>query len=308
MDRISQARMWHDRPQWGVWLMLASVCIHTTGALFEMLLLDVYAVPQVIFMRAFFRLIPLAFTLIRYKDIKAIFVTQHPWLHCLRLLAYITYTYCILYVMTKTTMSNLSAMQYLTPLFTIGLSAWFLKEQMNKQKWIAMGITAIGMCVAFRPSGQVDILLVVAFIAILGGSFNKILIRKLTATEHSLAITVFGNLAMALCSFPFTLVDWHPISWHDLVCFGIASLLAVSAQFLSVQALRFAQASSIAMLDGTSIVWATIYDFWIWKILPNVHALLGSAMMVGSNLYLLKSTAALRRKSASGAAMPPKID
>ncbi len=299
MDSIAQARTWQDRPQWGVWLMLVSVCIHTTGALFEKMLLDVYDVPQIIFMRAFLRLIPLAFTLIRYKDLKAIFATQHPWWHCLRVLAYIAYTYCILYVISKTTMSIASALQYLTPLFTIALSAWCLKERMNKHKWIAMGITVIGMCVAFRPSGQVDILAIVALIAVLAGSFNKILIRKLTATEHSLAITVFGNLAMALLSLPSTLVHWHSISWHDLGCFAIASLLAVTAQFLSVQALRFAQASTLAMLDGTSIIWATLYDFWIWKVLPNVYALLGSALMVGSNLYLLKSTAALRRKNAA---------
>jgi len=292
MRDVSRERMWHDLPKLGIFLMLISICIHTTGALFEKLLLDVYQVPQIAFTRAFFRLIPLFFTLLKRKEIRAILVVQQPWIHLLRIVAYITYTYFILYAISKTTLSMISAIQYITPFFTIAFSVWFLKEKMNRHKWIAIGLTTIGVLVALRPSGQFELLLLLTLFATISGSLNKILIRKLTATEHSLTITLFGNLAIVLVSIPALLIDWHPLSWHDVGCFAIASVLTSTAQFLSVQALRFAPASTVAMLDCTSIIWATLYDFWIWSVIPNSYIILGSVIIIGSNFYVFKTAKA----------------
>lgn len=289
MTNITDARSWHDRPQWGIWLMLGSVLIHVSGIVFEKRLLGVYLVPQMACMRSLVRLIPLFATLLRHREIRTIFAVQQPFTHLFRLTAFVSYNYCMLYALSKASLTMIGSLQYITPFITIALGIWFLNEKMNKDKWIAVAATTVGLLIALRPSGEFDRIALLILFASLLGSINRILIRKLTATEHSLAITVFGNLAMVIISLPMSFIDWHPLSWHDLSFFGIAGVLTAAAQFLSVQALRFAQASLIAPLDCTSIIWGALFDFCIWQVIPSSYLVLGAAIMIASNFYLLKS-------------------
>ncbi len=289
MTDLSAARSWHDRPLWGIWLMLASVFVMVLGIVIEKLLLGVYPVPQMAFMRALLRLAPLFITVFKHKEIKALLSVQQPFSHFIRLAAYVTYNICILYALSKTTLAMIGSLQYITPFFTIGLGAWFLKEKMDRKKWVAIGITILGVFVAIQPFRQFDLIALLILFASLLGSVNKIMVRKLTATEHSLAITIFGNIAMVVVLLPVGLMDWHPLSLNDLGLFAIAGIFTAAGQFLAVQALRFAQATLIASIDCTSVVWGALFDFFIWHAIPSTSLVLGAGIIIASNFYLVRS-------------------
>lgn len=291
MSNITTSRTWHDRPLWGIYLMLISVFVHVLGIVFEKKLLDIYQVPQMAFIRALLRLVPLFITLFRRNEIKAIFVVQQPISHVLRLVAYVSYSYCMLYALSVAPLAMIGSLQYITPFFTLALSAWFLRERIDLHKWIAIGITTGGVLIALRPgSGHLEVVSLLILFASFLGSINKIMIRKLTATEHSLAITVYGNLALVFVSIPAIMFKWHPLSWHDWGCFAIAGIFTSIAQFTSIQALRFAEASTLASLDCSSLVWGILFDFFLWQTIPTNHLILGAVIIVASNLYLVRST------------------
>jgi len=286
---IAFSRTWHDKAPLGIWLMIISVLVHVTGTVFEKKLLGIYPVLQMAFVRALLRLPPIFSALIKQGDLKAVLAVRQPLCHLLRLTAYVSYNCCMLYALSKASLVTIGSLQYVTPFFTIGFSVWILKEQITKHKWIAIAISFIGVLLTIQPGGEFTAISLLIIFASLIGSLNKILIRKLVSTEHSLTITLFGNAAMVVALLPFAIIYWIPLSWFDLSCFALAGILTASAQYLSVQALRFAEASTLAPLDCTSVIWGALFDCFIWAVIPNGYMILGTSIIIAGNLYLLKT-------------------
>lgn len=292
------SRTWHDRVYWGMLLTILGQLFHITGGVFEKLLLGIYPVPQMVFVRSLLRILPLGIALLYTRETKNILRIEQPLCHLFRLATYVAYNYCMLYALSIASLTTNCALQYITPFFTLILSTWILKETISRHQWIAIGVSTIGVLVAIGSSGGFEIVFFVILLGSLVGSLNKILIRQLVATEHSLLIALSGNVALALVLVPANLTDWHPISWHDLGCFAIASFLTATAQYATVQALRFAQASILAPLDYTSLLWAGLFDFFMWEVIPSSHMTLGAILLICSNLYLLKSTTYKKKETS----------
>ncbi len=289
MTEISISRTWQDRATLGIFVIVMGQFLHVTGGIFEKMLLGVYPVPQMTFIRSLLRLFFLATVLIKQKEIKAVLSIEQPFCNLLRIFTYVVYNYCMLYALSFTSLTTSCSLLYATPFFTLILSVWILKEKIGKHKWIALSIGSIGVGIAIGSNTGLEGVYLVILFGALVGSLNKILIRKLVATEHSLTIAITGNAALALVLVPFILMNWHPVSWSDLGFFAIASFLTAMGQYATVQALRFAQASTLAPLDYTSIVWASLFDFLIWDVTPSSYFVLGIIIIIGSNLYLIKS-------------------
>lgn len=290
MTDLSASRTWLDRPLWGVWLTILGVFLLASGIVLEKMLLSVYQVPQMAFIRASIRLVPLLISLARLKEFKGVLASQQTGAHLIRLLAYVGYTYCILYALSNSSLAMIGTFQYITPFFTMGFGAWILKETMSRTKWIAIGISTLGVLVAMPPAGALSAMALLIVFASVLGSLNQIMIRRLTATEHSLAITIYGNVGLMLATLPLAFYDWRPVHWEDMVYFVFSGILAATAQYLSAHALRFAEASTLASLHCTSIVWGVLFDFFFWQVIPNSYLLLGAGIIIASNIFIIKSS------------------
>jgi len=289
MTEISSSRTWQDRATLGIYVIILGQFLHVTGGIFEKMLLGVYPVPQMTFIRSLLRLAFLATLLIKQKEIKSVFSMKQPLCNLLRIGTYVAYNYCMLYALSLSTLTASCSLLSATPFFTLLLSAWILKEKISKYKWIALSIATIGVGIAVRSSSGFEWVFLVILCGALIGSLNRILIRKLVATEHSLTIAITGNAALALLLVPFIFMDWLPVSWGDLGFFAIAAFLTAMGQYATVQALRFAQPSTLAPFDYTSIIWAALFDFFIWDVIPSSYFVLGIVIIVASNLYLIRS-------------------
>jgi drug/metabolite transporter (DMT)-like permease len=61
----------------------------------------------------------------------------------------------------------------------------------------------------------------------------------------------------------------------------------VTAQFLLLEALRRAPASSVAPMQYTKLVWAIPVGLFIFRDEPKLHVLAGAVVVIGSVLSLL---------------------
>lgn len=289
MTEISASRTWQNRATLGIYVIVLGQFLHVAGGIFEKMLLGVYPVPQMTFIRSLFRLVFLGAMLIKQKEIRAVLSVEQPFCNLLRIVTYVAYNYCMLYALSLASLTASCSLLYATPFFTLILSALILKERIGKHKWIALIIASIGVGIAIRSNTGFEWVFFVILFGALIGSLNRILIRKLVATEHSLTIAITGNAALALVLVPFILMDWLPVSWYDLGFFAIASFLTAMGQYATVQALRFAQASTLAPFDYTTIIWASLFDFFIWDVTPSFYFAIGIMIIVGSNIFLIKS-------------------
>ena len=194
--------------------------------------------------------------------IKQIFSTVHPTRHIARLGVNLAYTYSFMYAFSVASLTTIYTLSYTSSLFMIVLSALILKEKVTKEKWVAVAIGMVGVIIALRPG--VGVFEVAAIVVLLGtflGSLNKILMRRLAATEHSLAIAIYPNIAMILVTLPFLINTWQPLSWHDWGFFAIVGVITATGQYAIAHSLRFAQGSTLSTMDYSTFFWVVMLDF-----------------------------------------------
>jgi drug/metabolite transporter (DMT)-like permease len=285
--------------------MIGGLALYPLADAFIKHLMGTYSVPQATFLRSITRLVPLLIATFFQGGPLQVLATKHPKRHLFRLCVNLIYTYCFMYAFSMCSLTSIYTLSYTSPFFMIVLSAIMLKETVGKERWLAVAVGMIGVIIAMRPgSGVLELASLLVLLGTFLGALNKILMRRLAATEHSLAIAIYPNIMMIIVTLPILFSSWQPMPWSHWGLFAIVGAITAAGQYAIAQALRFAQASTLAPIDYSSFFWVVALDFFWWNKTVEWTTLLGAAVIVGSNLFILYCT---RREEAKKAlAASPK--
>ncbi len=286
-DRGAERQL-HNRAVLGVFLMISGIALYALSDAFIKHLMGSYTVHQATFLRSITRLMPLLVATFFHGGVRQVLATNHPWRHAVRLCVNLSYTLAFMYAFSMGSLTVIYTLSYTSPFFMILLSAFLLKETVNRDRWAAVAIGMIGVVIALRPGAGV---FEWASLLVLAGSFlgalNKILMRRLAQTEHSLAIAIYPNIVMIVATLPFVFHTWQAMPWTHWGMFAFVGAITALGQYCIAQALRYAQASTLAPIDYSSFFWVVTLDLFWWNRSPDTATLLGAGIIVGSNLFIL---------------------
>jgi len=291
-----------NRTALGIGLMIFGLTFYCLSDAVIKDLISTYGVCQAILLRASTRAISLLIAIYAEGDVRKIFYSERFACHMIRLAVNLFYTFSFIFALSLASLTTIYAFSYTSPLFMMLLSSLMLKEKIAIRQWLAVGIGFIGVMIAidFGSSKMEFAALLVLFGAFMG-ALNKILMRRLATTEHSLTIAIYPNFVMIavmlilqyFCSlFPNDLpiqcvLIWKPMPWAHWGLFSVIGVLTAAAQYAIAQSLRFAQTSVLASLEYFTLLWVIILDCVLWKKPPQVEILFGVALIIGSNLLNL---------------------
>ena len=177
---------------------------------------------------------------------------------------------------------------YAATFSTVLLSVWLLGERVGPWRWAGIVVGYLGVLVAVGPardgpaSGYVLVLL--ASLAISGFYVAG---KRLAATVSALSLVNGYNAVLGvacLAALPFA---WRGPDATSLALIGAFALLAVVGQWLLTWAYSAGDASLIAPLEYTSLVWVVALDVVVWGVAPAGHTLAGAAIIVAASLFVL---------------------
>jgi drug/metabolite transporter (DMT)-like permease len=291
LESTDSSRQLQSKAVLGVILMIAGLSLYPLSDAFVKHLMGTYSVHQATFLRAVARLIPLVIATFFQGGPLKVLRTQHPWLHTFRLSINVTYTLAFMYAVSLGSLTVIYTLGYTSPLFMIILSALFLKERITMDRWLAVILGMVGVAVAMNPGTNLfEWVSVVVLCGTFLGALNKILMRQLAKTEHSLAIAIYPNIVMICATLPLLLNGWHPMPLNHWLLFGFVGAITALGQYAIAQALRFAPASTLAPIDYSTFFWVVSLDFLWWERTPSISTFLGACIIVGSNLFVLQRT------------------
>jgi S-adenosylmethionine uptake transporter len=286
-------RKLHNRAFLGVTLMIIGLALYPLSDAFIKHLVGTYSVPQTTFLRAITRLVPLLIATFFQGGLKNVLATNHPKRHLIRLSINLLYTYCFMFAFSMGSLTDIYTLSYTSPLFMILLSAIMLKESIGRERWIAVGIGMLGVIVVVTMRNGSNVFEIASILVLCGtflGALNKILMRRLASTEHSLAIAIYPNIMMILVTSPFLASVWKSMPWEHWCLFAIVGIITAGGQYLVAQALRFAQGSTLAPIDYSTFFWVVALDYFWWQKTVELYTIIGAAIIVGSNFYILYCT------------------
>lgn len=185
-----------------------------------------------------------------------------------------------------------------SPIFVTIFSIPMLKEKVGIRRWIAVGIGFLGIVMIIHPtSAGVDWGSLLALFSAVAWAMTQVSSRQLSTSESSHTILFYYSLVVVVAlgvAMPFF---WVTPSWRDAALFLAVGVMGTAGQFCLNQAFRYGEASQIAPLDYTGLIWATLLGAIFWGNRPTALMIAGAAIVVASCLYILRRGA--RKKAAA---------
>ena len=195
-------------------------------------------------------------------------------------------------------LADITTMTFISVIVVTALSPWLLGEHVGWRRWTAVIGGFVGVVVLLRPTptGLYWIALLPLGASTMG-ALRDLITRRINLTETSISMLFYTTLAEAVLgatTAPF--VAWKPIAFETLVQLAVAGAMFTIAQFLHIEAFRYAEASVVSPFRYTSLVWAVLFGYVIWGDLPDAWTVTGATIIVGSGLYILRRETRLARE------------
>ena len=209
-----------------------------------------------------------------------------------------------------TTVTFFAALKYLpltdciviafaAPIFVTALSGPMLKEKVGWRRWSAVVVGFAGVAVAIDPTGtwegQTGLGIGLVLLSALAYALTLLTLRKLSGKEHTHNLLFYSTAFSVVVAAVPGILEWQPISWQAAGVMLIQGAASASGQIAMIRAFRFGEASMLAPIEFTALIWATLFGFWFWSDLPTVYVLVGAALIIGANLYIAHREARLAR-------------
>ena len=225
-------------------------------------------------------------------------------LHLLRGVLGMVMIGCFVYALKRMPLSTAYTLYFVAPLLVAALSVPLLGEKVGPRRWTAIGIGLLGVVVVLRPGvdGLVSLPGLMVLLAATAYAIAAVTVSLLTRTDTPQSMVVWFLAIMAVGAGLAAIPGWVPLRWeHAALILGMG-LAGAFGQIALTSAFMRGDASMIAPLEYTGLVWVIAWDWLFWRTLPDATTWIGAAIIVASGLYLL------RRERTVGATRTPPLD
>jgi drug/metabolite transporter (DMT)-like permease len=271
----------------GIALMLLAVGIFSVMDALVKLLAQSYHPFQVAFFRGLCAILPIGI-MIAAGGGPRLLATCRPLGHLLRSAVGVGALLLFFYAFAHMKLADVVAVSFAAPLFVTALSVPLLGEQVGWQRWSAVIAGFVGVVLVVDPGTVLDDpMALTALAASLFYSLSLIVIRRLATTESNAAIVFYYSLAVALvCGAMLPFIWTAPTPLH-LALLVLVGLLGGTAQYVMVEAFRWASVSVLVPFEYSAILWSLVIGYVGFGETPDMQMLVGVAIIVASGLYIL---------------------
>ena len=294
------------RPVVGVlWMLVTGLLFVGVTALVKYLGPGIPA-PEAAFLRY---AIGLVFLIPLIRPILATRLTQRQWgLFTLRGLAHSMGVALWFYAMARIPIADVTAMNYLAPIYvTIG-AAIFLGEKLAARRVVAVVVALIGALIILRP-GFREIgpghLAMLAAAVVFGASY---LLAKLLTDETNAAIVV-GMLSIwvTIGLAPMAIAVWVPPSPQALLVLTLVALLATAGHYTMTLAFAVAPVTVTQPVSFLQLVWAVALGALFFDEGVDIWVIVGGGVIRSSITFITWREAMLKRRLVTPPAPATKV-
>jgi drug/metabolite transporter (DMT)-like permease len=212
--------------------------------------------------------------------------------HLARGVAGLAAMYCFFYAIAHLKLATAVLLNQSVPLFLPLVGRVWLGERVPDRLWRVLALGFAGILIVLRPG--TDIFAAASLVGLLSamlGAVAQVGIRRLTRTEPASRIVFYFALIGTLGGLPLALLSWRPPSgtmWAIVLVMGV---LATLGQIEMTKAYSHAPAALVGPFIFVGPIFAGLFDWWIWRVLPDRLFLLGGVLVVMAAVLTLRGEA-----------------
>ena len=285
-QRLPAART--DRVPRGIIYMLAATVMFAVSSAITKWQVGSYSFAEVLFFRAVISLVACVFLILPRTGL-GVFRTKRLRHHLARSGTQTVAQSLLTIAFMMMPLGGAIAINFSAPLFATLFAAFWLHEKVGLARGLALIAGFLGVLIVAAPgadSFRIGALFAIGN-AVLFGSVTAA-VRGMTVTESAETLTMYQMVfltvffAVAMPVFGFA---WP--SNGDLGAMLVNGLFNGLGQYWWTRSLSLAPPSAVGPFYYFSLVWAIGLGFLFWGEMPTLQLLAGSAVVVGSGLFLL---------------------
>ncbi len=200
------------------------------------------------------------------------------------------------YAMTRIPIAEVTAMNYLNPVYvTIG-AALFMGEKLAGRRIFAIGVALLGALVILRPGfrelndGHFAMLFTAIFFAV-----SYLLAKKFAGEVSATVVVAMLSITVTIGLAPFAWAVWVTPTWWELgILFGVACF-ATLGHFTMSLAFAAAPLTVTQPVTFLQLVWATLLGAFAFGEAIDGFVVLGGGLIIASVSFITWREAKLRR-------------
>jgi drug/metabolite transporter (DMT)-like permease len=287
-----------ERVPLGIAFMIGATVMFASSSAIAKWLVATYPIGEFLFVRSLASLAVVALIVLPSTGI-GVFYTNRLSHHVMRSLSQGTAQTLIVIAFSLMPLASAIAINFSAPLFATLASAIFLKEAVGGARWVALIAGFCGVLVVTSPGAetfQVGAVFAIANAVIYGTVTAGV--RGMTATESTATLTMYQMVFLTgIFALMLPLGVRMPTAIDAAAMVG-SGLMNGVGQYWWTRALHLAPASAVAPFYYFMLVWAMLLGFLVWGDVPTASLLIGSAIVVGSGLFLLWRESGRKRGAA----------
>lgn len=173
--------------------------------------------------------------------------------------------------------------------FTTLLAIVLLGEIVRLPRWTGLAVGFAGVLVIVWPEAGVtpNVWHLAALASAFCVSSVFVMIRVLARIDRSVTILTYQAVGVGLLTVPPAIWFWRTPDPWELALLGAIGVLGASAQYLNIIAMRFGEASAVAPLEYTRLIFATLLGLWLFAEWPEARVWIGAAIIIAAALFVL---------------------
>ncbi|MDA8585491.1 DMT family transporter [Rhodobacteraceae bacterium] len=201
------------------------------------------------------------------------------------------------YAMTRITIAEVTAMNYMTPIYITLAAALFLGERVAKARFIAIGIAFVGALIILRPGrrelsdGHLAMVFNAIFFAI------GYLAAKRMADELPASIVVaMLSITVTIGLFPMALFVWQWPTAQETGWMFLVAVMATAGHYSMTRAFAAAPVSVTQPITFLQLIWSVLVGYFLFAETVDFWVIFGGSLIVLAASFIAIREAMLKRR------------
>lgn len=202
------------------------------------------------------------------------------------------------FAMTRITVAEVTAMNYMAPIYITFGAALFLGERLAIRRLLAIGLAFVGALIILRPG----------FRELSPGHFAMLATAVLFAISYLMAKQFTGKMSAAVivgmlsifCTIglaPFAFAVWQTPTLAEVGWMALVALFATAGHYTMTLAFAAAPVTVTQPVTYLQLIWATLLGLWAFGEPVDGWVLLGGMIIMTSVTFITIRETMLKRRA-----------
>ncbi|HCP80236.1 MAG TPA: EamA family transporter [Octadecabacter sp.] len=201
------------------------------------------------------------------------------------------------YAMARIPIADVTAMNYLSPVYVTLGAALFLKEPLPPRRLAAVVIALVGAVIILRPGfREID----PGHVAMLGTALlfavGYLIAKQLSGEVNAAVVVGMLSLTVTIGLVPFAWAAWVPVSWADVGWLFLVACFATAGHYSMTLAFASAPLTVTQPVTFLQLIWAVTLGAVVFGEPVDGWVVFGGAVIMASVSFITWREAVAKRR------------